>query len=391
MPVHSPALPGCFLIKIIVLLICSLSILTVVCDESIEGKCVSLANGHFDFCTKGGYNSTLSFPKVFTAKRQAEVAGFLTFMIEEWRNCSTLSLVTAMECSFFVPKCSSKGTRVYPCRRVCGELLKQCQNDTSDYRELYMDLLLASCLILPNETASSEKCFEPPGFTPNNNISSPLDRGCQNLIFPACKNLGFYNHTIFAESVQKKFYKIFHNKTYGDGQDLDQDFPFFVRMQAAKFPDCSTDIKKLFCGDLFPPCFPEEGSPKLKTLCRSVCDDIQRKCPDFFSDNFMGAEICAFLAPGNTSHGFCDHTDWPEPFSWLRYYKEDRFTEPSTEPPSVEHIDEGPKGWVVAVAVLTTLIIVALGLAALIWWKWRGVTPASWLGYKRQQDFTTEE
>lgn len=69
----------------------------------------------------------------------------------------------------------------------------------------------------------------------------------------------------------------------------------------------------------------------------------------------------------------------------------DRFTEPSTEPPSVEHTDEGPKGWVVAVAVLTTLIIVALGLAALIWWKWRGVTPASWLGYKRQQDFTTEE
>ena len=64
---------------------------------------------------------------------------------------------------------------------------------------------------------------------------------------------------------------------------------------------------------------------------------------------------------------------------------------PSTEPPSVEHVDEGPKGWVVAVAVLTTLIIVALGLAALIWWKWRGVTPASWLGYKRQQDFTTEE
>lgn len=172
MPVHSPALPGCFLIKIIVLLICSLSILTVVCDESLEGKCVSLADGHFDFCTKGGYNSTLSFPKEFTAKRQAEVAGFLTFMIEEWRNCSTLSLVTAMECSFFVPKCSSKGTRVYPCRRVCGELLKQCQNYTSDYRELYMDLLLAWCLILPNETASSEKCFEPPGFTPNNNISS---------------------------------------------------------------------------------------------------------------------------------------------------------------------------------------------------------------------------
>ena len=110
----------------------------------------------------------------------------------------------------------------------------------------------------------------------------PLDRGCQNLIFPACKNLGFYNHTIFAESVQKKFYKIFYNKTYGDGQDLDQDFPLLWSKQAAKFPDCSTDIKKLFCGELFPPCFPEEGSPKLKTLCRSVCDDIQRKCPDFF-------------------------------------------------------------------------------------------------------------
>lgn len=387
MPVYSTELPSCFFIKIRALLICSLGVLTVVHGESIEGKCVSLSNGHFDFCTKGGYNSTLSFPKEFTAERQAQMAEFLMFIIEQWRNCTTTSLATAMECSFFLPKCSSEGTRVYPCRRVCGELLKQCQKDTGEFRELYMDLFLASCLILPNETASSEKCFEPPGFSPNNNVSSPLDRGCQNLIFPACKNLGLYNHTIFTESVQKKLYYLIYNRTYGDGQLLDQGFPMVIEMQVAKYPKCATNIKKLYCGDLFPPCFPEEGSPTFKTLCRSVCNDIQRECPDYFGENYLSAEMCALFAPGNTSHGFCDRTEWPEPFFWLTYLGEDF----NTEPPSVEPTDEGPKGWVIAVAVLTSLIIVALGLAGLIWWKWRGIAPASWLGYKKQQDFTNEE
>ena len=109
----------------------------------------------------------------------------------------------------------------------------------------------------------------------------PLDRGCQTLIFPACKNLGIYEHTLFSESVQKNFYKLLYNKTYEDG-DLETAFPKNVEKDLSKFPKCQTNIKKLFCGELFPPCFPDEGSPVFKTLCSSVCNDIVRDCPDFF-------------------------------------------------------------------------------------------------------------
>lgn len=172
MTVHSSAFSSCIPFTVSVLLICSFSIVTVLCDESNDGKCVSLVNGPFDFCTKGGYNNTLPFPKEFTAKLQADFATFLPYVIKRWANCSTLSLATAMECSFFVPKCGSKGKRVYPCRRVCGELLKHCQNQTDNMSEIYMDFFLASCLILPNETASSDKCFEPLNFTSNNNVPS---------------------------------------------------------------------------------------------------------------------------------------------------------------------------------------------------------------------------
>ena len=111
--------------------------------------------------------------------------------------------------------------------------------------------------------------------------SGPLDRGCQKLIFPACKKLGVYEHTLFAESVQKKIYKLFFNRTYDDG-DLVSDFPKSVAKDLSKFPKCQANIKKLFCGELFPPCFPDEGSPGLKTLCRSICNDIARDCPTFF-------------------------------------------------------------------------------------------------------------
>jgi len=76
-------------------------------------------------------------------------------------------------------------------------------------------------------------------------------------------------------------YKYFYNKTYDD-EDLETAFPKNVEKDLSKFPKCQTNIKKLYCGELFPPCFPDEGSPGLKTLCSSVCNDIVRDCPAYF-------------------------------------------------------------------------------------------------------------
>ena len=84
-----------------------------------------------------------------------------------------------------------------------------------------------------------------------------------------------------SESVQKKFYKLFYNKTYNEG-DLEERFPRMAEQALVKYPKCRKNIEKLFCGEIFPPCFPEEANPMLKTLCRSVCDDIARDCPGYF-------------------------------------------------------------------------------------------------------------
>ena len=117
----------------------------------------------------------------------------------------------------------------------------------------------------------------------NNHIvfSGPLDRGCQKLIFPACKNLGLYSHTLLSKSAQKKVYSLFYNKTYNE-HDLEQGFPKRVEKGLVKYSKCRKNIEKLICGELFPPCFPEEANPVMKTLCRSVCDDIARDCPGYF-------------------------------------------------------------------------------------------------------------
>lgn len=358
-------------------LLCSV---VIICGESNDGKCVSLVNGPFDICTRAGYNNTLIFPKELTTEWQTEIAVYLALIIPPWENCSSVELAAALECSFLFPKCNSEGKPVLPCRRVCGELLKQCYNHTiqtgPEYLEIFMNVMLSECLNLPDENPSTKKCFEPPNFTTNDTVKSPLDRGCQNLIFPACKNLGFYGHTLFSESAQKTVYKYIYNKTYDDG-DLETAFPKNVEKDLSKFPKCQTNIKRMVCGELFPPCFPDEESPGLKTLCSSVCNDIVRDCPDFFRNHFMGVEFCSTLAEGNTSHGYCDRKEWPKPFLWFKYIE-------STVAPTDEPETKGPKAWAIAVAVVASMGVVGLGLVGIIWWKWR--SRALGMGYTRQQD-----
>ena len=152
------------------ILLCS--VVTIFC-ESDDGKCISLVGGPFDICTKAGYNNTLPLRKEVTDQLKSDLATYLPYYIRPWENCSSVDLATALECSFFFPKCNSEGKRVLPCRRVCGELLKQCMNQPGeDYREIHMDFVLAQCLTLPNEKASSNKCFEPPYFATNDSVSS---------------------------------------------------------------------------------------------------------------------------------------------------------------------------------------------------------------------------
>ena len=162
------------------------NVVPVLC-ASTDGQCISLVNGPFDICTKAGYNNTLPYPKELTEKTKNDIARYLPRFINYWENCSAPTLATTMECAYIVPKCS-QGKRVYPCRRVCGELLKRCNtnlqmDDDNVYREIYMDFVLATCVVLPNATASSNKCYEPPNFTTNNSVPSEYFSTVSRLIF----------------------------------------------------------------------------------------------------------------------------------------------------------------------------------------------------------------
>ena len=112
-------------------------------------------------------------------------------------------------------------------------------------------------------------------------LLGPLDRGCQELIIPACKDLGVYSHTLLSESVQKHLYLTLWRKSYNKS-DLQRDFPKVFENIFANYPKCRRNAETLFCGEMFPPCFLHETKAVYKTPCRSVCNDIARECPGYF-------------------------------------------------------------------------------------------------------------
>lgn len=142
-------------------------------------QCYSFVEGPFGFCSAlGGYNMTFKYPDHLTNLMLRDAAikfrGLLTFM----QNCSQHATAEALLCSFFIPHCS-KGERVYPCKRVCGEFLKQCEERLP---RRALDYIIAACHILPDAIASSGKCFEPPNFATNDSIKGELSSLSQLIL-----------------------------------------------------------------------------------------------------------------------------------------------------------------------------------------------------------------
>ena len=130
-------------------------------------ECRSFVDGPLGFCSvKGGYNTTFQYPDIVTDSVLEKVADRLHRHFSSLNNCSEIGLVESLYCSFAIPYCSG-GNRVYPCKRVCSEFLKQCEDKLGP---TFMDYVIANCHVLPNETASSGNCFEPPNFSTNESL-----------------------------------------------------------------------------------------------------------------------------------------------------------------------------------------------------------------------------
>lgn len=140
-----------------------------------SGQCRSFVDGPLGFCSAiGGYNTTFQYPDIVTDSVLEKVANRLRRYFSTLNNCSKIGLVESLYCSFAIPYCSG-GQRVYPCKRVCSEFLKQCEETLPP---TFLDYIIANCHVLPNELASSGKCFEPPNFYTNESIKG------ENKILP---------------------------------------------------------------------------------------------------------------------------------------------------------------------------------------------------------------
>ena len=130
-------------------------------------QCNNFVESPFAFCLVAGYNETFKFPDFLTGDMLQGAANTFKNLWQNLKNCSNNTLAVTMGCSYVLPQCS-KGNPVYPCKRVCSEFLKQCEQGIPDF---LIDYIIASCHVLPDEKALSGKCHEPPNFTANDNVS----------------------------------------------------------------------------------------------------------------------------------------------------------------------------------------------------------------------------
>lgn len=154
-------------------------------------------------------------------------------------------------------------------------------------------------------------------------LTGPLERGCSPVIIPICQNVG-YTHTIITQKRQKRFYKYWYRKNYTNSavvsiprqnswaQDL---------MTNKKMSRCAQNVKKLFCVEHIPPCFPEEGIAYY-TACRDLCKNVTIECPEVLRTRMRSYFLyCEKLAFGEAYKGFCKHRSWPPPMKWLDFFK----------------------------------------------------------------------
>ena len=141
---------------------------------------------------------------------------------------------------------------------------------------------------------------------------------CHKRLIPLCGDQG-YDHTILSSESQAKILKIFFNKTMNSPSlnSSDYSLPSFYEKQIEKYPKCANEVRKMFCANVLPPCFPSKSKQKYG-LCKSVCRTVAKECPDLFRSHREDLEYCAEFPDGETINGFCAHTSWPK--STPRYF-----------------------------------------------------------------------
>ncbi|XP_032227947.2 uncharacterized protein LOC116611633 [Nematostella vectensis] len=350
----------------------------------ISGQtCAALPGTPLEGCMSAGYNKSFPLPSNLSKRSHTWIRNIVEFVTTRMQNCSVASVSETIACAVLAPNCRDGDPKPFlPCRRVCSEFLKRCNSRLPDY---FVDLMIGMCSLLPNSTADTGMCYEPPQFDKHYNVTNlgPLERGCQRLIFPFCQDLG-YTHSVVTEERQKKLFRIFYGFNYTNprpGQPQPTPLPR-SRIQIfqnilANYSSCQSDLKKIYCAELMPPCFPGEEIG-FYTACKDVCRSIVERCPSVFSSRKATGFLmyCERLAEGNSTHkhGYCQHISWPPPLDWANFREYTPNKRPSHQ--------ASPTA-VIVVSIVVPIVVVGLVLLAVFLYKRRKLTS---LGYSRQED-----
>ena len=110
-----------------------------------------------------------------------------------------------------------------------------------------------------------------------------------------------------------------------DAQFKNNSFVHYVDANVKKIPKCALNYKKLICADSFPPCFYGEDL-SFYTICDSNCKEIDTLCPQIRQspDDYFWIPECEIMgiANGSSAHGYCKHTSWPDPHTWIHRLQE---------------------------------------------------------------------
>lgn len=130
---------------------------------------------------------------------------------------------------------------------------------------------------------------------------APLIQNCTKLNMSSCSHLG-YSHTT-------------------QPQDLQLILDNVMKGKLRKFGNhsvCSPTLKKIFCAEFAPPCFPEDETEiVLRTVCKSDCETVQKECPELYREHFGEYSYCEEMATTKSDlEGFCKLTKWPTAVRW---------------------------------------------------------------------------
>lgn len=118
---------------------------------------------------------------------------------------------------------------------------------------------------------------------------------------PSCSHLG-YTHTTQSQDLQLILENVLKRKLHKFGNHS----------------VCSPMLKKIFCAEFAPPCFPDDKTEIiLRTVCKSECENVREECPALYREHFGEYSYCEQMGTAKSNlKGFCQLTKWPTAVRW---------------------------------------------------------------------------